>query len=73
MSTLFSSPDASDFSQGLVFYPVKAAGCVCFSGARGGGGRRRKGIQLGMPDPPGSRKSGGGKGREAKLRGLLLA
>lgn len=69
MSNLFPSPDAFDFSQGLVFYHIKAAGCACFSDARGGGGGggRTASVpsQPGMPDPAGSRESGQGKGRDA--------
>lgn len=69
MSNLFSSPDAFDFSQGLVFYHIKAAGCVCFSGAwgGGGGGGRTAGVPShpGMPDRPASRESGLGKRKDA--------
>lgn len=68
VSNLLSFPDAFDFSQGLVFYHIKAAGCVCFSGARGGGEGRTAGVpsQLGMPG-----KAAGGRG--GMLRPLLLA
>lgn len=68
MSNLVSSPAAFDFSQGLIFYHIKAAGCVCFSGARGGGGRTAsRGCQL--------RRAAGraAGGRRRMLRPLLLA
>lgn len=72
MSNLFSSLDAFDFSQGLVFYHVKAAGCACFSGARRGGGGGRtasRGCQIRRA----AGKAAGGKGRDAPASPPCLA
>lgn len=65
MSNLFSSPAAFDFSQGLVFYHIKAAGCVCFSGARGGGGGGGRAAGRGCQP----RRAAGGKGERRGAQG----
>lgn len=58
MSDLFSSPDAFDFSQGLVFSHIKATGCVCFSEERR---RRRKDSR--RAQPAGDARSTGQQGK----------